>query len=451
MTQLDEAIARYDKLIHSPSYQDLAWAQALQEKMTAEKLAPSGRPICPVLRPHFITRKQMDSLTKTSELVGSAMDRVKQWALASPQFLAKLQLLPAERMLSAVEPGYPYTPASTLLDANVTNGATDILDLSAEGPTSIVYTEPLANIFYDSRPVKELRKKYKLSKHGSTKKLLQSMLAAYKVLGKRKFPCIAVVEFRQALRAGPTHESTMLAETFRASGYPAEVVTPEQLEYRNGELRRGDFSIDIVYRRVSAQELLVRFDLNHPLLRAYRERAVCVVNSFRAEMVTKLTLLALLTEDTVLGQFPAAERKSLREHLPWTRFVAPVKSTYNHDPIDLPEYIVAHREKLLLRPLEAASDQHSYDGAELEQPMWERAVKTALRNRYIVQERRAPARAPFPVYQFGKLETRTMNVTTSPHLFLGKVDGASATVEDATSAFSLLKGVTPVLILESSS
>jgi hypothetical protein len=448
MTQLDEALARYDKLIHTPSYQDLAWVQAILERMAALKLAPSNRPVCPVLRPHIITRKQLDSISKTAEVVSAAMDRVKDWALSNPQFLAKLQLLPAERMLSAVEPGYPYTAVSTLLDLNVTAGSADVLDLNAEGPTGIVFTEPLAEIFYDSPPLKELRKKFKLSKHGSSKKLIQSMLAAYKILGKKRFPRIAVVEFRQALRAGPTHESMLLAEAFRASGYPAEVVTPEQLEYRNGELRRGDFGIDIVYRRVSAQELLVRFDLNHPLLRAYRERAVCVVNSFRAEMVTKLTLLAVLTDDAVLAQFPAAERKILRQHLPWTRFVAPVKSTYGQEAIDLPEYIAANREKLLLRPLEAASDQHSYDGAELEQPVWERAIKTALRNRYVVQERRAPARAAFPVYQFGNLEMRQMSVTTSPHLFLGKVDGASAVVEDATSSFSLLKGVTPVFILE---
>ena len=47
-------------------------------------------------------------------------------------------------------------------------------------------------------------------------------------------------------------------------------------------LRKGNFEINLVYRRMSVQEFLLRFDLSHPLVQAYRDRAVCVVNSFRS-------------------------------------------------------------------------------------------------------------------------------------------------------------------------
>ena len=50
----------------------------------------------------------------------------------------------------------------------------------------------------------------------------------------------------------------MLTELFQREGYAAEVIVPDQLEYRNGVLRRGDFCIDIIYRRVRASEFLVR-------------------------------------------------------------------------------------------------------------------------------------------------------------------------------------------------
>ena len=39
MTQLSEAIARYHRLLESGQYNDLAWAQQLQERMQAENLA----------------------------------------------------------------------------------------------------------------------------------------------------------------------------------------------------------------------------------------------------------------------------------------------------------------------------------------------------------------------------------------------------------------------------
>lgn len=449
MTQLDEALARFDKLIHSPAYQDLAWAHALQEQMAAQQLLPGGRAICPVLRPHLLTRRQYDSLQKTTAVLSAVMDRVSEQALANPALLARLQLLPAERMLASVNHTHGRA-AATSVSAIVGLNDHAITAVSADPPASVVYTEPLGEIFHDSAPMKELRKRYKFTRPKTAKKLLQSILAAYKGQGKKKFPCIGVVEFRQSVKAAPSTEAVLLAERFRASGYPAEVVTPEQLEYRNGELRRGDFAIDIVYRRVTAQELLVRSDLNHPLLRAYREHAICMVNSFRSEIVGKLSVLALLSDDSVVGSFPAAERKLLRQHVPWTRFMANGKTAHGDEQIDLAEWVARNRETLVLRPLDSGSDQHNYDGAELEQSMWERAVKTALRSRYVVQEKTAAVKASFPVFQFGQLESRDFRVSVQPALFGGKMDSASATVEDATSTFSLLNGVTPAFVLEGS-
>jgi hypothetical protein len=74
MSLVSEAVARYHKLIESEPYIDLAWAHALQERIQAEKL--DGRPVSPVLRPHFITKRDYATLVKASELVLSAMARM---------------------------------------------------------------------------------------------------------------------------------------------------------------------------------------------------------------------------------------------------------------------------------------------------------------------------------------------------------------------------------------
>ncbi|HUK42223.1 MAG TPA: hypothetical protein VLX11_14310, partial [Candidatus Acidoferrales bacterium] len=75
MTQVGEAIARYHKLIESEPYIDLTWAKALQERIKSEKLG--GRPISPVLRPHFITNRQYSVLVKAAESLFSAIHRVE--------------------------------------------------------------------------------------------------------------------------------------------------------------------------------------------------------------------------------------------------------------------------------------------------------------------------------------------------------------------------------------
>src|SRR5207245_10357416 len=132
----------------------------------------------------------------------------------------------------------------------------------------------------------------------------------------------------------------------REEGYNVEIVSPEQLEYRNRVLRKGNYEIHVVYRRLGVQEFLIRFDLAHPLVQAYRDRAVCVVNSFRSELAHKKAMFGLLTSESVTAQFPAAERKAIRDHVPWTRLVASAKTTYQDKTIDLPEFIAQNRTKL---------------------------------------------------------------------------------------------------------
>src|ERR1017187_3811711 len=103
MSQLDEAVARYNKLLETGPYSDLAWAEALHERMESAKLSAGGRPVFPFLRPPPITRRQYDSLVKTGESLISAIDRMEQMVLASPALLAPLELLPAEKMLAAID------------------------------------------------------------------------------------------------------------------------------------------------------------------------------------------------------------------------------------------------------------------------------------------------------------------------------------------------------------
>src|SRR5215813_3090179 len=99
MTQLSEAIARYHRLLESGQYNDLSWAHQLQDRMQAENLAVAGRPVSPVLRPHFITHRQYTGLVKAVEAFSSAIQRVEKMAVSSPALLSRMELLPAEKML----------------------------------------------------------------------------------------------------------------------------------------------------------------------------------------------------------------------------------------------------------------------------------------------------------------------------------------------------------------
>jgi len=450
MALLEDAVGKYHKLLENGSYRDLEWAEILRQRMEAGGLTTGGRLICPFLRPHFISRRQYDSLVKTAEALICAIDRMEQMVLANPALLARLDLLPAEKMLASIDPGYQALEVAARLDSHLVNGHLHFVQYNADSPTGAGYGDALADLFYDTPPVKELRKKYSLSKVAGRKHLLNALLKSYKQFGGTKKPNIAIVEFRPPYHSGRS-EYELFRDLFREEGYTVEIVSPEQLEYRGRVLRKGGFEIDLAYRRLGVQEFLIRFDLSHPLVQAYRDRAVCVVNSFRSELAHKKAMFGLLTDEALTGKFPAAERKAIREHVPWTRLVAAAKTTYGDKTIDLLEFITKNRERLALKPNDDYSDQHTYFGWEMEAAEWERALKQAMRTPYVVQERVQPVRSMFPLMSFGSLEFRQMQVDVHPHAYLGKVQGCSTWLSTGKSGFSSAAGIVPTFILDSKS
>jgi uncharacterized circularly permuted ATP-grasp superfamily protein len=446
MTQLDEAIARYHRILESEPYRDLRWVKNLQEQMEAQQLSAGGRLLCPFLRPNFVTQKQYDNLVKTGEALISAVDRMLRLALASPQLLSRMQLFPAEKMLAAADPGYEMSEVSAQLDLQIQNGSLHVLQYNADALSGAAYAEGLSDLFYDCPPVKEFRRRYNLTRIGGKKPFLNALLKAYKMFGGAKKPNIAILEFRNSTGRS---EYEIFRDYFRAEGHATELVSPEQLEYKKGVLRANGFDIDLIYRRISAQEFLLRFTLSHPLVQAYLDRKVCVVNSFRSELSHKKAMFALLTDEALVAKFPLNERKAIKEHVPWTRVVKAGKTTHRDDVVDLLEFIKENRETLVLRPNDEYTDLHSFVGYEHDDGSWARAIREALRAPYVVQERVKPVHTVFPLMSYGHLEFKEMQVDVQPQAYLGKVGGCSSYVSSAgAGTYSPASGIAPTFIID---
>lgn len=445
---VNDAIVRYHKILESQPHANLEWTDAITDRMRAHGMVVGTRLASPFLRPHFISRKQFDTLVKAGQTLQSAIERLETLALATPALLQRMESLPAERMLASINPGYNFLHVTFLWNSVLQNGNLQFQNYQASSAMGLAYGELLAEMFYEAAPVKEFRKKYTLTKFGGTKNLLSAILKAYKSYGGKNKPNIAVLEFKQPFQTVDGAEYMVLVELLRKHGYSAELVNPEQLDYRNGALSKGDYTIDLLYRASSLQEFLLRFDLNHPLVKAYRDGKVCIVNSFRAELAQKRAMFSLLTDDQVTGKFPAAERKAIQSYIPWTRIVSQSKTTKDGGTIDLPAFISANKDQLLLIPNDATGSLPVFDGSLTEQGAWDRALKQALRERYVVQDRIESATAKFPVLFYGSMEMREMKIDVHPHLFLGEVKSCTAHLTAANAGFSTMEGVAATFLLD---
>jgi hypothetical protein len=449
MAQLSEAIARYHKLLYEETYRDLAWVQEFQERMEQRHIAGSDPSSTLILRPHFISRAELKRLTRATEHLAAILDQIEALAFQTPSLLDRIQLLPAEKMLAAIPSGYSRFSITSRMDAHFRNGSLSLQGFEASNASDLAYSERLADLFLDLPIVKQFKRgRYKLSKLGAEKHLLAAVLQAWKEFGGKRRPNIAVVEFKEQLRSEPG-EGALLAELFNERGVPARVVSPEELEYSNGKLRAADFEIDVVFRRLRTRELVVRFSLSHPLLLAYRDRAVCLVNSFRSEIGHRRALFDLVTDEAVTTRLSTADRKLIRDFVPWTRVVAQRKTKYWEREIDLPEFIRSHRHLFVLRPNEDTDGYRVFVGAELDQPAWERALRIALRTPYVVQEQMSFAPQTIPVFHYGELQMKQAEISIHPHVFNGKMRGASAEVRTSAAGSTTTSPlIAPILLLE---
>ena len=133
---------------------------------------------------------------KAAETLYSAMERIERMALASPQLMTRMSMLPAEKMLAAINPGYSWPSVTSLLDTHLNNGTLTFVGCTSDAPSGVVYGETLNSLYYDLPPVREFRKKNPLSKPTGTRPVLQSLLKAWKEFGGQKQPRIAVLGIR---------------------------------------------------------------------------------------------------------------------------------------------------------------------------------------------------------------------------------------------------------------
>ncbi|MFL5538400.1 MAG: hypothetical protein ACJ8J0_05380 [Longimicrobiaceae bacterium] len=97
--------------------------------------------------------------------------------------------------------------------------------------------------------------------------------------------------------------------------------------------------------------------------------------------------LALVSEQEGSDEFTAAEREVIRRHLPWTRRVRPMRTTWRGRPFRLPEDLVARREELVLKKACSIGGSYVHVGRFRSDDEWARVVARALRDGdWIVQE-----------------------------------------------------------------
>ena len=420
-----EAVARYHDLL---SNQELAESSRalLDEGLEKAKLIFGGRRLSPYLRPHFVSESDFARICQTCETVWSAIQKVKDAAVADPHVVDDLGLTEIERELVEIDPGYDAVSPTSRLDSFLTNSAYSFVELNGESPAGIAYADAAYDIFSSLPVMREFAADYNLRALYGRGFMLDVLLSSYEeFLGRKpeRPPRIGIVDLADV----PTvKEFELFREFFEQSGYPAIICTPQELEFRHNRLSARGQEIDIVYKRLLVNEYAPIIRDYPALLDAYRAGAICMVNSFRSKLIHKKALFGVLTNPKYASLFSETELALIRAHIPWTRIVRDEHTDYFGREVNLLDFIRADSERLVLKPNDDYGGRGITIGWNVDQRGWDEAINNALADGdYLVQERVPTARETFPALtDDGRIQFAEQLVDLDPLLFNGKVGSA---------------------------
>ena len=451
-----KAVAHYHELLKDAELAESS-RKMLDEGLEKNRLIFGGRRLSPYLRPHFVTETDWARIVGICETVWSALQKVKDAAVADEKILDELGLTDIEKELVAIDPGYKQVSASSRLDSFLTEDSYSYVELNGESPAGIAFADSAYDIFSSLPVMKKFAETYNVRAMYGRQFMLDTLLDVYAefLSGKpgeksgeksQRAAQIAIVDLKEV---PTTKEFELFRDFFIEQGYPAIIASPDELTFTDGKLRRGDFEIDIVYKRLLVNEYIPIMQQAPALLDAYRAGAVCLANSFRSKLVHKKAIFAVLTNERYAHLFDERELEAIAKHIPWTRTFRDEQTEYKNEKIDLVEYTRQNSDKLVLKPNDEYGGTGIFIGWNSSREEWNEAIEIALKDGdYLIQERVKTAKETFPMLVGDEFSFVEQLVDLDPLLFDGKVKSAFTRLSSSELAnVSSGGGMVPTFII----
>lgn len=446
---LHEAVTHYHKLLEDRQLAEES-RHVLDAGLEEAKLIFGGRRLSPYLRPHFVAESDWTRVVGVCETVWSALQKVKDAAVRDEAILHELGLTETERELVKIDPKYKQVSPSARLDSFLTADTYSFVELNGESPAGIGYADAAYDIFSSLPVFQKFSETFSLRKMYGKRHLLNVLLSVYQEFSggaSDHKPNIAIVD----LKGLPTQkEFEIFREFFETEGYLAVIASPDELEFNGTKLVKGDFEIDIVYKRLLVNEFMPIMGEFSALLEAYKAGAVCLANSFRSKLVHKKAIFAILTNERYRNLFTENELNAIHTHVPWTRKMEETTTEYKDKKVGLVDFVARNRDRFVLKPNDEYGGTGIYIGWNSTENEWYDAIQTALADGdYLAQERVKTAKEMFPMLHGNDFSFIEQLVDLDPLLFDGKVKSAFTRLSTTELAnVSSGGGMVPTFILE---
>ncbi len=421
LTTASSFAAEYNRLLSDdPAAADQsAW---LDDAFREAGITFDGVPMRSFLRPHLLTQEEWARLRDDGRRLLELAARVARHAFSGDvrRLCAYLGTPEAEARWVAIDPGPPDVVLSRL-DAFLDGARPRFIEVNSDAPAGFGYGDRMAEVFGRLPAFRSFASGHRVRYHASAPALVDAVLAAWWAHGRTGTPRVAIVDWAEVKTRA---DQDLLRAVFESRDIPCLLADPRNAVLTGGRLTFDGLAVDVVYRRGVLSELVEREDDVRAFLEAYRAGAAVFVNSLRCRLSEDKAFFALLTDEAFDDLVSADERRFLSDVVPWTRRIAERRTWKNGREVDLMPFVLANRERLVLKPAHGYGGRSVLVGDETPVDIWAAAAVTGLAEPWVVQERVTIPEEPFPIVENGVLRFEDLKVNVNPFYAGGAEVGA---------------------------
>jgi glutathione synthase/RimK-type ligase-like ATP-grasp enzyme len=125
-----------------------------------------------------------------------------------------------------------------------------------------------------------------------------------------------------------------------------------------------------------------------PVLEVFKAGNVRLITGPITDLLSNKLNLALLSNyQENKNAFSEEEKKVIDKYVPWSRKMIPGSTTYGARTIKLPDFLLANKDKFILKPANGYGGKDVLIGKRIPGGKWEELIKTAMsRKDWLVQE-----------------------------------------------------------------
>ncbi|MFC2114941.1 hypothetical protein ACFLTU_00600 [Bacteroidota bacterium] len=422
--------------------------------LLARKCTFRGEVMPTLLKPNFISPKQTSGLISSVEIMSRILDKFVHYYLRNEKVRSIMKFSNRENELFSIDPGYNKTLVISRLDAFLNDYSVKFLEFNCDSPAGIAYADVLEEGFQELFKEYPFLVDWKIQSIQRQELLLGSLLKCYgqfrsRIKGMPEKPLIAIVDWKDV----STYSEFQLHEKhFRREGYETIIASPQDFSVKNGKAYVKDREVHLVYRRVILRELLEKWDETTEFVECIKAGLVCCCNSFRSYIVGNKKVLTLITDPRFQGIYSKKELEVIGNTIPWTQILADSEVSYANRKVGLRDFVLEHKNKLVLKPANLYGGKDVYIGHETDPGTWEQIMNEHIHDEsWVVQKYVNTPRDTYPVIDHSIL-FKPKYVNINPFALMGKYSGTITRVSDhSVINVSAGGGLVPTLTVQKKS